>query len=78
MKPFAIEARIHYIRNGKGKAEKDTWFIYNKYKTIKSMLQGLTDIRKNENISSWETPTNGEMVIWKFIWQYRPVHSNLI
>ena len=74
MKPFAVEARIKYISNNK--TDLGSWSIWNKYKTIKSMLQGLSDIRKNENISYWRTVVGKEKVICKFIWQYRPVHSN--
>ncbi len=74
MKPFAIEARVKYIRNNK--TEYGSWSIWNKYKTIKSMLQGLSDIKNNNKIRCWRTPSKGEMVTWKFIWQYRPVHSN--
>ncbi len=72
MKPFAIEARIEYVRNDK--SEFGNWSMWNTYKTIESMLQGLSDLRKQENISYWRTSSNGKRALWKFIWTYRPLH----
>lgn len=78
MKPYAVEARAHYITNNTGIPEFDPWSNWNTYKSITSMLQGLCDLRKNKNISYWQTTLRGKIVIVKYIWQYRPVHSNLI
>lgn len=73
MKPFAVESRITYIKDNK--TDIGSWRIWNKYKTLKSMFQGLSDMRKNDNISYWRTSANKEIIICKFIWQFRPVHS---
>ena len=78
MKPFAVESRVRYFRNNLEASESDSWVVQNKYKSIKSMLQGLFDLRNNENTSYWKTPSDGKIVVWKFIWQYRPVHSSQI